>query len=287
MVYNNQVTGFTDTVANATGPWLPFISTPRLLTRGNPRGHYMTAPRETFFWDPLQQKEDHLLERFNRGVRQFVILGAGLDAFAERAPQSMPGLRIFEVDQPATQEWKQQRLIELGFGVPENLRFVPVDFEKGDSWWEKLMRNGFDAAQPAVVASTGVSLYLTKDANAATLSQVAALNPGSSLVMTFYLPLELIDAAERPLHQMIQERARAAGLPVPGEWAVFLHDFDLMGVQRHLKVLGIFARINYRDGKPHYLKDTPRFIGYVRGVAARYPELTGLLRLFDELGLQA
>lgn len=157
--------------------------------------------------------EDHLLERFNRGVRQFVILGAGLDTFAERAPQSMPGLRIFEVDQPATQEWKQQRLIELGFGVPENLRFVPVDFERGDSWWEKLMRNGFDAAQPAVVASTGVSLYLTKDANAATLSQVAALNPGSSLVMTFYLPLELIDAAERPLHQMIQERARAAGTP--------------------------------------------------------------------------
>ncbi|MGH8461773.1 MAG: aminoglycoside phosphotransferase family protein [Stenotrophobium sp.] len=80
------------------------------------------------------------------------------------------------------------------------------------------------------------------------------------------------------------ERARAAGLPVPAELSVFMHDFDFMGVQRHLKVLGIFARINYRDGKPQYLKDTPRFVRYVREVATRYPELDSLLRLFDELG---
>ena len=60
-----------------------------------------------------------------------------------------------------------------------------------------------------------------------------------------------------------------------------------MGLQRHLKVLGIFARINYRDGKPHYLADTPRFIAYVRPVAARYPELAPLLKLFDSLGLEA
>lgn len=81
--------------------------------------------------------------------------------------------------------------------------------------------------------------------------------------------------------------ARAAGLPVPAELAAFERDFDLMGLQRHLKVLGIFARINYRDGKPHYLADTPRFIAYVRPVAARYPELAPLLKLFDSLGLEA
>lgn len=83
------------------------------------------------------------------------------------------------------------------------------------------------------------------------------------------------------------EQARKAELPVPTDFKTFHTDFELMGLQRHLKVLGIFARINYRDGKPHYLKDTPRFIRYVREVAARYPELAGLMGLFDELGLHA
>ncbi len=82
------------------------------------------------------------------------------------------------------------------------------------------------------------------------------------------------------------DAARAAHLPVPNDYHHFLRDFDLMGAQRHLKVLGIFARINYRDHKPHYLADTPRFIRYVREVAARYRELQPLLGLFDELGLQ-
>jgi aminoglycoside/choline kinase family phosphotransferase len=81
------------------------------------------------------------------------------------------------------------------------------------------------------------------------------------------------------------QAARAAHLPVPNAFADFQRDFDLMGVQRHLKVLGIFARINYRDRKPHYLTDTPRFIRYVRDVAVHYPELSPLMRLFDGLGL--
>ncbi|MGH8456571.1 MAG: aminoglycoside phosphotransferase family protein [Stenotrophobium sp.] len=83
------------------------------------------------------------------------------------------------------------------------------------------------------------------------------------------------------------EQARKAGLLAGDDFGVFYRDFEWMGLQRHLKVLGIFARINYRDGKPHYLKDTPRFIRYVREAAARHAELSGLLRLFDELGLQA
>lgn len=82
------------------------------------------------------------------------------------------------------------------------------------------------------------------------------------------------------------ENARRAGLPI-GSDAEFARQFDWMGLQRHLKVIGIFARINYRDGKPHYLADVPRFIGYVREVAQRHPQLQPLLRLFDELGLQA
>ena len=79
------------------------------------------------------------------------------------------------------------------------------------------------------------------------------------------------------------EKARAAGLPVPGDFGAFYRDFEWMGLQRHLKVLGIFARINYRDGKPHYLADTPRFTRYVRAVTQRYDELAPLGRLFDSL----
>src|SRR5439155_10099381 len=94
--------------------------------------------------------------------------------------------------------WKRQRLIELGFGIPEWLRLVPVDFEAGDTWWQRLSAAGFDAGQPSVVTSTGVSMYLTKDAITATLRQVAALASGSTLAMSFLLPLELADPEDRP-----------------------------------------------------------------------------------------
>ncbi len=79
------------------------------------------------------------------------------------------------------------------------------------------------------------------------------------------------------------EKARKAGIPVPGDFAGFYRDVDYMALQRHLKVLGIFARINYRDGKPRYLADTPRFVGYVRATASRYTELSPLMHLIDEL----
>ena len=79
------------------------------------------------------------------------------------------------------------------------------------------------------------------------------------------------------------EKAKKAKLPVPGDFADFWQAFEWMGLQRHLKVLGIFARINYRDGKPKYLQDAPRFLGYARAVATRYGALAPLARLLDEL----
>ena len=79
------------------------------------------------------------------------------------------------------------------------------------------------------------------------------------------------------------EKAKRAGLPVAADFAEFYRDFEWMGLQRHLKVLGIFARLNYRDGKSSYLEDTPRFIGYVRAVTGRYAALRPLLTLLDEI----
>jgi methyltransferase (TIGR00027 family) len=157
--------------------------------------------------------EDLVVEQAARGLSQYVILGAGLDSFAQRRPEIASRLRVFEIDQPGPHAWKRQRLIAFGFGVPDWLRFVPVDFEAGGSWWDELATAGFDDSKPAIVASTGVSMYLTRDANAATLRQVAAFAPGSTLAMTFLLPLELADPEIRPGLEMAEKGARASGTP--------------------------------------------------------------------------
>lgn len=147
------------------------------------------------------------------GVGQYVILGSGLDTFAQRRPEIGARMRVFEIDRPGHLEWKRQRLEQLGFGVPEWLRLVSVDFEAGESWWGRLAAAGFDAAQPAVVACTGVSMYLTRDALTATLRHISTLAPGSTLAMTFLLPLQLMDPEVRPGFQLAQKGARAGGTP--------------------------------------------------------------------------
>jgi methyltransferase (TIGR00027 family) len=157
--------------------------------------------------------EDLVVEQAGRGICQYVILGAGLDTFAQRRPEIASRLRMFEVDRPGPQAWKRRRLIELGYGIPEWLRFIAVDFEAGGSWREQLTAAGFDASRPAVVSSTGISMYLTRDANSAMLRQIATLAPGSTFAMTFILPLELADAEVRPGLQQAAKGARASGTP--------------------------------------------------------------------------
>jgi methyltransferase (TIGR00027 family) len=157
--------------------------------------------------------EDLVEEQGAHGVGQYVILGAGLDSFAQRRPEIASRLTVFEVDRPGPQEWKRQRLEALGFGVPAWLRLVGVDFEAGDSWWERLKAAGFDAGRPAVVASTGVSMYLSKDAITATLGQVAQLAPGSTLAMTFFVPIEYADPEERAAREAAEKGAHASGTP--------------------------------------------------------------------------
>ncbi len=157
--------------------------------------------------------EDWVVEQAGRGVGQYVILGAGLDTFAQRKPEIASRLLVFEVDRPGPQAWKRQRLIEIGFGIPQWLRFVPVEFEAGDDWRQRLAAAGFDAGKPAVVACAGVSMYLTRDAIAATLRQVAALASGSTVAMTFLLPLDLADPEDRPGLELAEKGARASGTP--------------------------------------------------------------------------
>ncbi|MGW7022927.1 class I SAM-dependent methyltransferase [Streptomyces decoyicus] len=157
--------------------------------------------------------EDLVAEQAGHGVSQYVVLGAGLDTFAQRRPELASRLRMFEIDQPGTQAWKRRRLTDLGYGIPDWLRLVPVDFEAGADWWEQLSEAGFDPGRPAVVVCTGVTVYLTKDATAATLRRLAGLAPGSTLAMTFMLPTELVDDADRPALEATTPQAQAAGTP--------------------------------------------------------------------------
>ncbi len=156
--------------------------------------------------------EDLVAEQAERGVRQYVLLGAGLDTFAQRRPEIAVRMQVFEVDRPGAQTWKRARLTELGFGVPEWLRLVPVDFE-AEPWRQRLEEAGFDPLERAVVASTGVSMYLSAEANQETMRHIASFAPGSVLAMTFLLPPELLDPEDRLALQMAEKGARASGTP--------------------------------------------------------------------------
>ena len=157
--------------------------------------------------------EDLVAEQAALGVDQYVILGAGLDTFAQRRPELANRLHIFEIDQPGPQAWKRRRLVELGLGVPPFLKLVPVDFEAGEEWLERLTAFGFDKARPAVVVSTGVSMYLSKEAITAMLRQIAAIAPGSTFVMSFLLPIEMAPPDVRPGIERAAQGARANGTP--------------------------------------------------------------------------
>ncbi len=157
--------------------------------------------------------EDLVEEQSKLGVTQYVILGAGLDTFPQRRPEIAARLHVFEVDQPGPQAWKQKRLTEIGLPPPSWLHFVPVDFEAGESWWDELLKAGFDPKKPAVVVSTGVSMYLTREANRATLERLAGLAVGSVFAMTFLLSVDLLGAEERAGMEFVMARAAEAGTP--------------------------------------------------------------------------
>jgi len=130
--------------------------------------------------------EDALSSDIERGVRQVVILGAGLDTFALRNPHSAREIRIFEVDHPATQAWKIERLAEAQIALPPWLMFVPVDFER-DDLGEKLAAAGFDPNAPAFFSWLGVVPYLTKDAIGSTLDFIEPIR-NSEVVFDYMEP---------------------------------------------------------------------------------------------------
>ena len=154
--------------------------------------------------------EDALSRAVERGVRQIVILGAGLDTFALRNPHSLRHIRIYEVDHPATQAWKLERLAEAQIAPPPWLILVPVDFER-DHLGEKLAAAGFQQNSPAFFTWLGVVPYLTQDAIGSTLDYMSSIR-NSEVVFDYMEPPE---AFSEELRQI--ERARAEQLERMGE----------------------------------------------------------------------
>jgi methyltransferase (TIGR00027 family) len=153
--------------------------------------------------------EDRLARAIERGIGQYVLLGAGLDSFAYRSPLA-GRVRVFEVDHPATQEYKRRAAAAAGVAAaPE---FVPVDFTR-DSLAEALGRAGFDAARPAFVSWLGVTMYLDSGAIEATVSVLGGFAPGSEIALDYMLPAGRRDAEGQAYADLVGQFAAERGEP--------------------------------------------------------------------------
>jgi len=174
--------------------------------------------------------EDELALGVRRGVRQYVILGAGLDTFAYRNPHAYGTLHVFEVDRPATQAWKRTRLDEAGIALPDDLTFAPVDFQT--ETLEGGMRSaGCDPSKCTFFSWLGVTQYLTTEAVTATLRFIASAPAGSGVVFDYMLSPSLLTAAQRSRFDELARRVASAGEP----WQTF---FDPALLTRDLRAMG-------------------------------------------------
>jgi methyltransferase (TIGR00027 family) len=180
--------------------------------------------------------EDHLARAVADRVRQYIILGAGLDTFAYRNP--FPELRVFEVDFPATQEWKRWMLAEAQIGLPENLTFAALDFEH-QALADGLREAGFDAASPAFFSWLGVVPYLTLEAFRSTLAVIGTLPPGSGVTFDYPFPPDTLTPQRRAVFDLLAGRVAAAGEP-------FRLFFTPAQIETELRSAG-FHRIEHAD----------------------------------------
>jgi methyltransferase (TIGR00027 family) len=171
--------------------------------------------------------EDTLQQAVSRGVEQYVLLGAGLDTFAYRNPFAK--LRVFEVDHPATQQWKRELLQRNNVAIPDSIAYTPVDFER-QSLGEELGLAGFDSQAPAFFAWLGVVPYLTLEAFRATLGFISAQRPGSGMTLDYGQPRSTLPPLERMALDSLASRVEKAGEPfqlffTPPEMAAELSRF--------------------------------------------------------------
>ena len=154
--------------------------------------------------------EDELARAVGRGASQFVVLGAGLDTFGYRNPY--PRLHVFEVDFPATQAWKRERLAAAAIAVPDSLTFAPVDFEK-QTLREGLREGGFDPVKITFFSWLGVVMYLTHEAATSTLKFIAGTPPGGGVVFDYSVPRESLNFWQKLAFDRLTARVERAGEP--------------------------------------------------------------------------
>jgi len=168
--------------------------------------------------------EEALAASVARGTRQVVVLGAGLDTFSLRNP--WPDVRVFEVDFPATQAWKRERLNEARLAIPDTLAFAPVDFER-ESLADGLARVGFRNDRPAFFQWLGVTPYLTRDAISSTLDYIVGV-PGSAVVFEYTEPFENYSPERRASLMAVAANAAARGEP----WLSFFDPPEIAAILR-------------------------------------------------------
>jgi methyltransferase (TIGR00027 family) len=174
--------------------------------------------------------EDALAAAIKHGVRQLVVLGAGLDTYAYRGPHAQD-LRIFEVDHPATQAWKRQRLAEAGIPLPASLTFVAIDFERA-TLAGGLAAAGFDPELQTFFTWLGVVPYLTDDAIFSTLGFIAGLPGGAHVVFDYVNPPDtMTEPGRRAMHEALIARVAAAGEQLRNH-------FDSAVLHARLKAMG-------------------------------------------------
>ncbi len=174
------------------------------------RSHPFARGMRAFLCARSRFAEDALERAFAAGARQYVVLGAGLDTYAGRSPHA--DLRIFEVDHPATQAWKQHRLEQADIHVPSSVTFVPVDFER-ESLMERLVSSGFDATAPAFCSWLGVLPYLTREAAEGTLRALGKLPPGSGVAFDYAVTRASLSPQQQAAFDWLAERVARAGEP--------------------------------------------------------------------------
>ena len=174
--------------------------------------------------------EDELALGIQRGVRQYVILGAGLDTFAYRNPYPEGVLHVFEVDFPSTQTWKRARLEETAITLPSDLTFAAVDFET-QTLEEGLQRAGYDSSKCTFFSWLGVTEYLTTEVVMATLSFIASAPVGSGIVFDYMISPSLLTPTQRSSFDALSQRVASAGEP----WKAF---FDPELLTRDLRAMG-------------------------------------------------
>jgi methyltransferase (TIGR00027 family) len=177
--------------------------------------------------------EDQLTTGVSRGVRQYVVLGAGLDTFAYRNRFRHQGLHVFEVDHPATQAWKRELLSTARIELPSELSFVPVNFEQ-QSLGEELRKSGFQHEEPAFFSWLGVVMYLTHEAFASTIEFIGSLPAGTGIALDYAVEPSSLGLLERLVFEGVKRRVAAAGEP-----------FRLFFAPR--KIVAEFTQAGYKD----------------------------------------